>query len=106
MHKIDVYSITGRHAISMQNGTRVRLVIDQAMADKEPIELDFKGVYFFAAPFLNAMLAGSAQEILRRVRFNNLISQGHSLLEHIARNAVEYENNKEAIDAVIGKMEF
>lgn len=106
MQTIDVYSIAGRHAISYQNGARVRLVIDQALTDPGPIEMDFKGVYFFAAPFFNAMVAGKVREILSRVRFSNLTSQGTALLTHIAQNAVEYEKNPHPVDAVIGKMEF
>jgi len=68
--------------------------------------MDFKGVYFFAAPFFNAIVAGAVREIFSRVRFSNLTSQGFDLLNHIAQNAVEYEKNPHAIDAVIGKMEF
>src|SRR5262249_9208732 len=72
--RLEVRDLVGELAITLEDGQRVYDRMVPALANGQPVELDFAGVTVFAAPFFNAAVG----QLLRDVRaedVRNLLSR-------------------------------
>jgi STAS-like domain of unknown function (DUF4325) len=106
METIDVGSLVGKNAISMQSGGRLRKELLKALAAEEKVELDFSGVVLFASPFFNSSIGFllkdlTIEELQERLVFKDLSDVGRSLLNLVIGNAIKYYSNATDINDAI-----
>lgn len=106
MISIKVFELTGKNAISMQNGEKLYSAVHPALLAGESIKIDFSGVLLFASPFFNAsiglLLKDSAVESLQKqLSFENLNDVGRDLLNHVIGNAIAFYKNSETVSNAI-----
>jgi hypothetical protein len=106
MSQIKVFELTGRNAISMQNGERLYNSLRSELISNDSIDVDFKGVELFASPFFNAsiglLLKDISIEILQqKLSIINLSDVGKDLLNHVIANAIAFYGDSEKISKAI-----
>lgn len=108
MKEIPVKKLTGKNAISIQNGANLYESIYPSIVSGEEVLLDFEGVELFASPFFNASIGLVLKDIdvtqlKERVRMKNLSELGSQLLNHVISNAIRYYGKEKSIQQVLNE---
>jgi hypothetical protein len=106
MKKIDVVTLIGLNAISLQNGTKLYQKIFPILSKGESVELNFNGVQIFASPFFNSSIGLmlkdiSIEEMKRTLKIVGMDENGISLLNHVISNAISFYGNKDNVKGVL-----
>jgi predicted nucleic acid-binding OB-fold protein len=106
MKKIEVSSLVGKNAISMQSGSQLYREIQSALEVEDQVELNFFGVELFASPFFNSSIGfmlkdSSIEKLQRSLSFTNLSDVGRHLLNHVIENAIRYYQDAGEISGAI-----
>ncbi|MBD8625255.1 STAS-like domain-containing protein [Pseudomonas sp. CFBP 13727] len=94
MKVINVKSIVGTNAISMNSGSKLRAAILEEWGS-EKITLDFSGIDVFASPFLNASIGALLKsktigELQSTLIFEGISDHGRRLLNLVIANALKF----------------
>ncbi|AZE47722.1 hypothetical protein C4K04_2038 [Pseudomonas chlororaphis] len=110
MEKIKVFELTGRNAISMQNGEKLYNALHSKLMDGQKIEINFEKVNLFASPFFNASIGLLLKDIevgnlQKQLSVTDLSDVGRDLLNHVISNAITFYKNSENVSKAIDQTE-
>lgn len=110
MEQIKVFDLTGRNAISMQNGEKLYKALHEALIAGDKIEVDFDKVTLFASPFFNASVGLLLKDIKveslqRQLAIINLSEVGRDLLNHVISNAIAFYSNSDNVSRALDQGE-
>ena len=106
--KVRVSDLTGKYAITLDDGQAVYDSIYPTLSGSQNVELDFDGVEIFASPFFNAAIGQLLREftpesLKESLSVVNLDSEGRDVLKQVIANSrryysdLEYRENLERI---------
>lgn len=110
MEKIKVFELTGRNAISMQNGEKLYNALHKKLMDGQEVEINFDQVNLFASPFFNASIGLLLKDIevenlIKQLSVTNLSEVGRDLLNHVISNAITFYKNSDNVSKAIDQTE-
>ena len=108
---INVFEITGKAALSKQNGEKLYGIIKQSINNADIINLDFNDVKIFATPFLNASLGRLTSEytrekLLQIINIQNITKNGESLINTSLESSEDFTNSKDYDDKILDTLNF
>lgn len=100
---INIFEVTGKAALSMQNGDKIYEIIKSNIGKGEEIDLDFAQVKIFATPFFNASLGRLASEyntenLLKIIKVINIPKNGEDLIKTSMESSEEIKKSEEYQD--------
>ncbi len=106
---VQVSDLTGRYAITLEDGQALLEQLQPALERGEAIELDFANVDVLASPFFNAAIGQlvehfDAQTLSQLLKIRNLSPNAESLLQRVITNATQYyseENMRTQLDRIL-----
>ncbi|OZY39224.1 hypothetical protein CJF43_24100 [Pseudomonas fragi] len=110
MEQIKVFELTGRNAISMQNGEKLYKALHKNLIEGDRIEVNFEKVTLFASPFFNASIGLllkdiSVEKLQQQLSVTNLSDVGRDLLNHVISNAIIFYKNSDNVSKAIDQNE-
>jgi hypothetical protein len=102
-------SLIGSYGITLEDGDTVYSAIAPLLAEGDTIELDFKEISHFAAPFFNAAIGRlfdsfTADYLNTHLHMLNLSPAGRGTLSQVMKNAEAYYSDiavRNAVDYVL-----
>lgn len=101
MKNIRVFELSGKNAVSIQGGNKLHAHIRANVLDGDGVNLDFEGVEIFASPYFNASIGVflkelTIDELLAKLKIENIEDNGRELLNHVIDNAIRFYSTQSA----------
>ncbi|XLX41864.1 STAS-like domain-containing protein [Ectopseudomonas mendocina] len=111
MNQINILELTGKNAISMQNGEKLYAALHKKLESGESIIVNFEGVALFASPFFNASIGLLLKDIpienlQKQLSIINLSDVGRDLLNHVISNALIFHKNTDKVSNAIDQSQI
>lgn len=108
MNQIKVFELTGKNAISMQNGEKLYFALHAKLVSGNSVEIDFESVELFASPFFNASIGLLLKDIpieklQKQLAITNLSDVGRDLLNHVISNAIAFYKDGDKFSQAINQ---
>lgn len=107
--QINVFKITGAHAMTLDDGIGVYKVIEPALRAKQDVQLDFTKVVTFASPFFNAAVGQllsftSVNDLRSLLSVQNISPAGSQLLNQVIENSAKYYSSPDYRKALLDSL--